>query len=53
MSIKEKILQDASLCMRLLHQQHKFPICIIKRGDNRKQKIVQIEVFAIIFVTGI
>ena len=53
MSIKDKIPQDASLYMKLLHQQHKVPICIIKRGDTQKQKFVQIEVFAIIFVTGV
>ena len=31
MNTTKKIPQDASLCMRLLDQQHKFPICVIKR----------------------
>ena len=52
MSIAKKIPLDVSLYMRLLHQEHKSPICVV-RGDTQKQKTVQIAVFPIIFVTGI
>ena len=51
-SITKKIPQDVSLYVRFLHQEQKYPICVIRRRYPEK-KIVQIAVFQIIIVTGI
>ena len=52
MSITKKITLDLSLYIRLLHQENKLPICVIRRRYPEK-KIAQIAVFLIIFFTGI
>ena len=40
MSISKKISLDASIHMRLLHQEHKFQICVIRK-IYQKRKVVQ------------
>ena len=39
MSITKKIQQDSSLCTILLHQQHKFPICAIRRKYSETKNL--------------
>ena len=52
MNITKKIPLDAWLYKRLLHQEHKFPICVIRTRYPDK-KVVQTIVFPIVFATGI
>ena len=58
MSIVKKISLDVSLYMRLIHQENKFPIHVIRMRyppppKKKKKKFVQVEGFPIVFVTGI
>ena len=63
MSIVKKISLDVSLYMRLIHQENKFPIHVIRMRkkplpppptkQKKKKKFVQVEGFPIVFDTGI
>ena len=51
MSVAKKIPLDAPMCMRFLHQEYKFTICVIRRYAETKK--CPVAVFPTTFVTGI